>query len=429
MSITKLQRLATPEALRPYASISEQILMSGSNMLASLVVVSAAGVEQFGIYSFVFVLTTLANGVFSSLLHRQMMLDISAAENQERHNVFAATLALELLFMAGGTLILLLVFWLLGQRLQMDTHLPLLIASVAYVCLNNIFDLFKQYLYTTDNQVYSLRCTVIYIAFQFLGLAWIMFGAETDETNAAVYLLFALSLLASLAMNKLCREALKASRWLGWSYISDVFKRYFKQGRFSLQGMTLTWLQNQSINPILMLISGPLVVGYFSLARLMVMPLSVVNQGLVNSSTPALRRVFQNKGADELTKNIASLNRKNLIFSAFYISILAVAHVTGLLERFVPSYEQVKWYLLLWIVMISVMIYRFWLGQFFVVSMRFKFLLFVSVIALAVTMSGMLVFGVLLSIVPIALLFVIVGELVTIGMFKREHRRSSALKV
>ena len=177
------------------------------------------------------------------------------------------------------------------------------------------------------------------------------------------------------------------------------------------------------MNPLLMVISGPLLVGYFNLGRLIVMPLNVMMVGLINSSTPTLRRVFQKDGAEHLTSVIKDLARKNMIFTGVYVSLLAGAHLTGLMQRFVPDYNQVKWFLLLWIVTITVSIYRFWFGQYFIVSMQFKFLMRVSVVASVLTLAGMLIFGVLLAVLPLALLSAVVGEFVTIALYERERRR------
>lgn len=421
----RVQQLLAPEALRPYASISEQILMSGSNMFASLIVVKAAGVSWFGIYSFIFVLTTLANGAFATLLHRQMMLEISAAEEEKRSNIFLATLAIEILFMAVAVTLFAGVLWLAGDYIgtaKLEKYSVVMIAAVAYVCLYNLFDLCRQYLYTTDNQIYSLRCTVIYVVSQGLMLLWILFLADETVTVAYTYLAFTVSLIISLVFNRKCLVTLSGAKWFSWRYAWSVFLRYFQQGRFGLIGMAVTWVQNQGMSPFLMIISGPLVVGYFSLARLIVMPMAVVSQGLVNSTTPGLRRTYQHDGVEILKQRITSLSNKNLLFAVLYVTILAIAHISGLLARFVPSYAEIQWFLLLWIVIMTATMYRFWIGQFFVVSMRFRFMLYVSLAALLVSLSGMLGFGLVLGNIKLALMFVVLGELVSIALFLRERR-------
>ncbi len=114
-----IERLTHRNLLNQYASVMEQILMSGSNMLASIVVLKAAGVAQFGIYSFIFVLATLISGVFGTLLHRQMMLEIASEEKPVQHRVFLATIAIEVV---GLLLFLLLLALILsGLSIWFDT--------------------------------------------------------------------------------------------------------------------------------------------------------------------------------------------------------------------------------------------------------------------------------------------------------------------
>ena len=105
---------------------------------------------------------------------------------------------------------------------------------------------------------------------------------------------------------------------------------------------------------------------------------------------------------------------------------LAIGHLNGLFARFVPEYEQVRWFLLIWIATLLVTMNRFWIGQYFVVSMQFRFMMYVGICALAVSLTGMIGVGYGLGNVYLALLFVIVGELVTIAMFVHRRNRKAA---
>jgi len=71
--------------------------------------------------------------------------------------------------------------------------------------------------------------------------------------------------------------------------------------------------------------------------------------------------------------------------------------------------------------------YRFWIGQYFVVSMQFRFMMYVGCVAWVVSLTGMIITGYWLGNIHLALLFVIAGELVTICFFlrKRKSERSA----
>ena len=400
-----------------YFGIAEQIILSASNMLASIVVVAAADMRWFGIYSFIFVLTTLAGAFLSTLLHRQMILQIASQSSEERRRVFLATLTIQAVVMAVIALLLLAFVTLFSESWLVDQYRRELVLAFVFIASYNFYDLCRQYLYVLDGQAYSFRCTAIYVGLLSVGLLILYFKIEPDSAVAAIYALFSAALLISLLCNRLCQVEYMAASWISWSYVFQVLVGFFDQGRFRLVGMAVTWLQNQSMNPFLMWVSGPLAAGFFSMARLIVMPMAVVNQGLTNSTTPQLRRIFQADGSGKLTSAIAKFNRLNMGLSAVYLTVLAAAHFSGLLQRFIPSYQDVRWFLLIWIVTLLVTMYRYWLGQFYVVRMQFRFLMQVGVAALAVSMTGMVVIGYFLGNIHLALLFIVVGELLTILAF------------
>jgi len=382
-------------------------------------VVAAADMRWFGIYSFIFVLTTLAGAFLSTLLHRQMILQIASSTQEDRRRIFLATQLIQaIVIVCAGLLVWLFVVLFDDSWLIVNYHAEL-VAAVVFIGVYNVYDLCRQYLYVLDKQAYSFRCTLIYLLVLLSGLAIVYFFVDAPDVVASMYFLFTVALVASLLSNLRCQEEYLSAQWISWGYVYQVLVSFFDQGRFRLVGMLITWLQNQSMNPFLMWISGPLVAGFFSMARLLVMPMAVVNQGLTNSTTPELRRVFQSDGTGPLKASIKRYNRLNQGLSVVYLVVLLVAHFSGLLERFVPSYEHVRWFLLIWVVTLLVTMYRYWLGQLFVVRMQFRFLMQVSIAALAVSMTGMVAVGLLVGNVHLALAFVVIGELVTIGLFMR----------
>lgn len=407
--------------IRPqYFGVAEQVLLSASNMVASLVIVKIAGLEWFGIYSFIFVLATLASAFLSTLLHRQMILVIASSATAKRQKIFKATLAIQsvLLVVIGAVLAIFLILY--SETRIVAGYGPEIIASAIFICIYNYYDLCRQYLYVLDAQVYSLRCTLVYVVALLIGVACLIYSVKAANIVAGMYTVFSAAMLISLLSNQKCREEYRKGEWVDWGYILAILKSYFEQGRFRLIGMMVTWAQNQSMNPILMWLGGPLVAGYFSMARLMVMPMAVVNHGLTNSTTPELRRIYEATGGDDLQQGIARYTKFNFLLALVYLVLLFIAHVAGMLEKYVPDYEAVKWFLLIWIATLLVTMYRHWLTQFFVVSMQFRFLMNVSIAALVVSMSGMVGTGYFLENVYLALIFVIVGELLSIVLFKRQ---------
>jgi len=411
------------QSKRQYFTVTEQILFSASSMLASIVVVASAGVSWFGIYSFMFVLASFGNAFISTLFLRQMTLEIATRDDQEQQDMFFATLTMVSIVFAAILLSTLLLLNSLSAEHLLVQYRAELIACELFVFLYSLFDAVRQYHYVTDRHRNSFLYTFIYAASLSIILLMIFLYSEPEKVVHRVFLGFSFSIMACLICNKVLYKAVLDAQWRGWRYVKSIFEIYYKQSRFRLVGLSVSWTQNQSFNPFLMITAGPLIAGYFSLARLLVMPMSVVNQGLTNSSVPSLRRAYINDGAKDLVSRIRKLDNKNLIFTSLYIVILLVSHFSGLLDKYIPEYQEVKWFLFIWAVALIATIHRFWISQFFTVSMQFKYLMIVSLISLAVSLTGMLVAGYVFNQVHLALTFVIVGELIAIAIFRQRRKK------
>ena len=376
-------------------------------------------------YSFLFVLCSLVGGVFSTLLHRQMMLAAAAQDDAEANDTFLATLMLELALAAAVVGAIALVALTAQAWVDVARWGAQVACATAYLVAYNLFELFRQFMYTRDAQVVSLGYTAVYGLCQLVSLGAVLAFVEGDVVVAAVYAGAAASHALAVLVNRRCRSALAAAARPSLARARSLLAGYFEHARFGLVGMLVTWLQNQSMNPFLMYAGGATVAGHFSLARLLVMPVAVVSQGLVNSSTPRLRRAFERDGAGEVDVQARRMRRANVFVWLGWTLLLLGADASGLLERFVPDYADVRWFLGLWAVMLLASVYRFWTGQFFVVSMRFRFLLHAGLAAATVSVGGMLLFGLGLDAVRAALWFGVAGELITIALFARERRRDA----
>lgn len=411
---------------RRYFGVAEQVLLSASNMLASVVVVKKAGVSWFGIYSFIFVISTLVTAFFSTWLHRQMMLLISSKPCRYQYRIFYVSVFLQSLMLLVFLLLVgLPAFYLyLQHELKYIAELYLACLFIVATCF---FELFRQYLYVVDHQFYSLRCTLVYVLTLLAGVVWLVLSSEISNVVAFMYLIISVAMFVSLLLNKKCHDAIHATKWLGWRYVFLVFMRLYRHSRFRVIGMLLTWAQNQSINPLLMWLGGPLIAGYYSIGRLLVMPMAVVNHGLTNSSAPEFRRIYETKSISNLYSAISKIRNLSFKIAGLYVLLLVLAHAFGVFQRYIPEYQEVKWYLLIWAVMVIVMMYRQWVTQYFIVGLQFRFLMNVSVIAVLVSMSGLIGLSYFLENIYGALWFIVLGEAVSIFIMNKKLPKKVAL--
>jgi len=87
-------------------SAADQAVLSAISLIFSLMVVRLSGVENFGVYSFVFLLCQLSASITGTLIIRQMVLHISNATLAVQRRVFADTLFIMFLFYSLKLIIL-----------------------------------------------------------------------------------------------------------------------------------------------------------------------------------------------------------------------------------------------------------------------------------------------------------------------------------
>lgn len=403
--------------------VLEQVVLSAVNLLASLVVLKSAGVEALGIYSFIFAVIAFAGGFLQVVLHRQMTLEASPLELTEQRAVFVATAVAQAIVLCGLAVTLGCAYYVFGRG-HSSIEPMLLFSAFAYLALVNTFDLCRRYLYVRNMNAYSFRCSLIYGVSALVGYAIVLTLVPDRFVVAAVYVALSLSLLLGVLLNRELAATLASSTWRGLSFVVSTVNTYLVHARYSVLGMLATWGQNQSMTPFMMLVGGPLLVGWYNLARLFVMPLSVIAQGLLNTSLPAFRRSFTASGAQSLANSIARVAALNGLAIAAYALVVTAAHATGLLSRWIPDYPEVAPFLLFWLASLALTTLRSWVGQYFIVRLEFRFLLLLNILGVAITLAGMGLSLWIFDALAIALVGMLMAEAVVLSVLVLVARKS-----
>lgn len=420
--LQQLGKIVRLQDTKSIASIGEQILSSGMNMIISILIIYAAGIADLGIFSFCFIFATLVGSYYQSLIHKQMMLYGSAVDTAVQNRYFLHALAMNLMFFVLILIGSCLLYWVIPAVSQ--TGRVFLIATVLfYICLFNLNDLFKHFLYIRNKQVYSLRCT---LSSALTTLALTLLTAlfmSSEQTVEFVYLSLGIGALVSLLMNTYCSGILKQTSSVSSISFLETTKRFLQQGKFGAVSTSFSWAQGQSLNPIMMLVAGPVIAGYVSFGRLFVMPLNVVNQGLLNSSVPSLRKIYSENGTTDLNSEIYRLLKISYVFSLVYLALLAIMHFTGLLQKFVPDYTNVSRYIVFWAIFLLIAFTRSWMQQYFLVQIRLKLLLAISIITVGLFALGVTGALAILDEYRWILVVMIVSEVISLLLIELAKRK------
>lgn len=364
--------------------------MSLANLASSFVLIAVAGVTWFGVYSFILVFSLLAHQSAMSLLHGQMTLRISGKPRAIQNATLRATTTLNTVFFISLAALGVLAAQIPVVRDFLTLYPFETLAAVAYTFLLSSFELSRRFLYVLARQDLALKYTTVYATCLTIGLALTYFNAAPD--SAIVYLLIShcISLIIGVASNSVTVSSVMGGRALTIGQTASLFQRLFTHGRFGFLGMLITWAQNQSLTPILMWAGGATVVGQFNIARLLTMPIVVLNAGITNSAIPKLREAFQKQGRQTVRLRTQRLALNNFLMCLLYLLGLLALHFSSLLARFVPDYNHVKVYLILWSLVAVAIMLRTWLTQYFAVALQFRFLLMASCTATAVSLFLMM---------------------------------------
>lgn len=386
ISLDKLQSIVKDKSF--FAS-ADQILLSAAGLLISLFVLKTAGVESLGIYSFIMVFVHLFHGAVASILHGQMTLRIAGSAFRIQKSFFRVSVTLNaIIFLLLLTLVLVSTY-IFGLLQSNEEYIFFGILGCATFGVVSFYDLSKRYLYLQGLQQKSFNYTFMYLAVLIVLLLAILF-IQPEEKNILVYVMIAniFAYFVALARNANFIRAIFLGKKQGTTVAVKLMRAYLEQGRYGFVGTVLTWMQNQSITPILMFLAGPLVVGYYNIARLIMMPVMVVNTGLLASALPRLRVLAKKSSFALLGKEIQKYALINLVLCLVFLSTLVLSHWLGLSDRFIPGYQDGLPFLMVWGFVIVVLIYRSWIAQHFIVRMQFVYLLITSLISTIITFAS-----------------------------------------
>lgn len=413
-----ISKLLNPRLL----NVADQLLLSATGFGTSIIIVKALGVEQLGVYSAFLVIVTLLQTCFSSVCSGQMLLFISSKPNKIISMFFRLTSIMWLFW--GGLLLVVAALSYSALTLASQPQYALVsVLSLFCVWTLSLFEQNRKLLYVLGRYQKSVSITLVFVITHLCLTLILATRFKELLTVSTVFASLALSYLFASSINSVFWKYLQVGRKIKCAMAWFLFKRFVVQGKFAMGGLVLSWVQNQSISLILLIFFGPRIAGLFSLGRLVVTPVTVINLGLTNGLLPQLRRNAENKQYKELY----SLSKRFTVYGL--ITVLLFGAMTLLAFQFkwvlaaVPEIQDAKDYIVLWFAISFVVVWRTWATQFFIALLEFKTLLRLSIISTLFTTIG--IFTLILLGFPalIVALMVLAGEVLILLMINRERNQ------
>jgi len=415
-SLRRISRLLPKRHTKWFAAV-EQVGISANNFLFSILIVQFGGIGTLGQYSFWFVVCQFLSMLAVGLCIRQMVLLVANSSVEKQRQAFAANCRIVMNFQVIQTAVLVFLVWL---KPPTESSFLFLLSVVAFTASLNACELFRQYLYMRHRQRLSFLYTGIALSISFVLFFILVFTGSSNQpgqlafwTQAlgqALYVVIVISVTPRFFKNIQAAEAIEA----------DTQKEQLEQGLPLLGGMLVTWLQNKSVTPILMFIFGPLVVGYYALATMILSPANMVIAGLNKNALPQIRRAYGDGDEPNLLKSIKGHSRTCFMVIAVYVTLAVLIWTIGTTMGYFQVDRNVAT-MFLWVLFVALLSNaRFWYSQRFVVLMQFDFLFRIGIVAAAITVAIMLFSGLVLKNALLVIAASAVGELCLLFLLRRK---------
>lgn len=404
-------------------SAADQVALSALSMFFSLIVLKFSGVEAFGVYSFVFLLCQLSAAISTTVVVRQMVLHISNETINIQKQVFVDTVFIVLILFLVKLSVVLLVLFLVFKS-EFNEYVALATSASLYALSLDMYDLFRQYLYVRNKQRISFLYTVMGVATSAVLLLFYIFYIPSHDLYKVLFVALAAGMTTSALLNVYTISEFTNTLQKGTSTLFLTFNKYLETGKIALLGMLLTWVQNQSLTPILMFLSGPLVVGYYNVAKMCFMPVGVIVSGFSKSLLPKLRRIYKTQGGAILYAEVAKYQKKSLQLTSIYFVIVVAIMLSAITAEVIPIESEYLMYVFCTGVIVSLSTFRFWLTQYFVTKLKFGLLLQASVIGALVSVALMLLLDFFFASVVLVIISVAIAEILVICKLKVSVRQS-----
>ena len=326
-------------------SFVDQALISITNFLVGLFFIHFAPKEAYGWYTIGFGVIILVIGIGNATITTPMTVN-SADRPPDQKDLYCTSM---LLGQWIGLLIITILFFLILiiihqlNLIEENWFYFGIVIGLSSLCAL-LREFFRRYNYL---KLQAAKVLMLDISFTVCLMFFLLGINLIQPDNMHLWVLSAYGLASCLAG----LAGLFSARFIklsAWQDIKVSLKEAWMQGRWSLGGVIVTWVQTQSINYFLVVIAGAASVAELSAARLFLAPVSMINTSLNNVLVPQLTN-WRSQGQ---RKSIVHEARKLLIlilsFICIYVSLIYLAK--GILLEFVFSqnYAEIGPYILAW---------------------------------------------------------------------------------
>lgn len=320
---------------------ADQALLSAMSFLISIFLIQTVSKEEYGYYSIALPVSLLLVALQNAVVNTPLTVLLASKKGAERREYVAS--------LCFGQFIVVLPAAVLGLAAFAIFRFPGLDATVnaiaAALCASAGGLLYREflrsYLFAEEDSLAVLKMDALYVVISVCALSvlYLISGIRTDT----VFLLLGASALLA---------ALPFGRGRGWSFpprsVSKSYNENWKFGKWSLLGVCVSHAQSYSYLYLLGILSGSVAVADVSAARLLLMPMMLIQVGWGKIAIPHGSRLREGGQIRQFFKE--QIGTSILVLLCVTLYVLLLLFFSDVLRTFLLSdkYANSFQYVLAW---------------------------------------------------------------------------------
>ena len=330
-------------------ALADQAIVSGVNFLTGILIARFLGIEEFGIFTLVWMIVLFSNSIQMAMISSPMMTIGPKQPEKEKNSYYGTVVIHQLIFSilsCGIVWIGFIISDFIFPQWQL-TQLTLPLISALFFFQNQ--DFIRRLLFTERRaRIAFINDVVSYIGR--IGLLLMLFF-YSDTTTTDVLWVIALTSLIAIFIGIYSLNELEFSKQQIWT----LFKRHWVISKWMTASAILQWTSGNYFALAAGSILGPAALGALKAAQNIVAINHILFQGLENIVPASASRLFNKTGIDGLKQYLIKVSLwggGTTILIAVALSIFP-EHILQLVygDQYVNYGYVLRWYALCYVLM------------------------------------------------------------------------------
>lgn len=298
-------------------AVADQIVVSGTNFLTTVLVGRVCGADELGLFAIGFSVIVIVATAMRSLLVTPFSVFVHRVDAQRQRQMRGATLVLALMFLAGIVTVLVVgnVIWAmrgLGSTQQFGFSLAVCVATACWT----LREFARQLSFADLRFARSLAIDSVAALIQLCVVGALIVSGKLSATTAMYACGFATAIMATGWFWANSREFDFSAPWRAdWKQTWDF-------GRWGALSQTSHVIQSYVVSWIVALAGGLTAAGVYAAAWSIVQLASPFVQGAGNAMGPVLAKKLADDGLSQLKRLVIRVAIASAALAAMYVSVI-----------------------------------------------------------------------------------------------------------